>query len=146
MIDPVAVCYLPEARQRGIQPDELKKLTDYFREALVEAVADAYPVVADPGPEVLRLRVAITDVAPSDVALNLIATALVYVPVDMGSASMEAELLDSLTGARLAAVVDSRTGSQLDILGGYTRWSHAKIAFDGWAAELRAALDEVHGR
>lgn len=148
MIDPVQVYYSPAAKHRQIEPEELKKLTDYARVALVEAVKDTYPVVHAPGPGVLRLRAAITDLVPASPAVNIVATAAIMLPVDMGGAAMEAEFLDSQTNERLGAVVDRKIGSPFspgDFVGGFTTWGHAKTAFDGWANMLRESLDEVHG-
>lgn len=149
LIDPVSVFYSPGAKDRQIQPDDLKKLTDYFRGAVIEAVQAAYPVVYQPGAGVLRIRAAITDIIPANPLLNIVTTAAVFIPLDMGGAAMEAEFLDSVSNERLAAIVDRKQGSPLsplDIIGGFTKWGHAKGAFDKWAKELREALDEAHGK
>jgi hypothetical protein len=97
MIDPVVVYYNPEAENRQIEPDVLKELTDYFRTVVIEEVQDTYPVVEAPGPDVLRIRAAITDLIPANPFINIVMTAGVAVPVDMGGASMEAMFLDSTT-------------------------------------------------
>lgn len=109
----------------------------------------AYPVVYQPGVGVLRIRAAITDIIPANPLLNIVTTAAVFIPLDMGGAAMEAEFLDSVSNERLAAIVDRKQGSPLsplDIIGGFTKWGHAKGAFDKWAKELREALDEAHGK
>jgi hypothetical protein len=59
---------------------------------------------------------------------------------------METEFLDSLTNERLAAVVDRKRGSHLDVTWGYTKWGYAKTAIKTWTRELRQALDEISGR
>ncbi len=146
MIDPVMVYYHPKAKHRGIRPEELKTLTDEFRRLAIEAVKDAYPVVDGPGPDVLRVRAAITNLVPADPLLNAATTAAIGVPVDIGKAAMEAEFLDSVTGRRLAAVIDRKSGSVVRVWQGFTRWSHVRHAFKQWAKELRRALDEAHGR
>lgn len=149
LIDPVAVYYAPDAKERQIQPDDLKKLTDYFRDAVIEAVRDAYPVVTLPGPGVMRIRAAVTDLIPASPLLNVVAVAAVMIPLDMGGAAMEAEFLDSVTNERLAAIVDRKKAfplSPTDMIRGFTTWGHARSAFDAWARELREALDEAHGK
>lgn len=146
MLDPVVVYYAPDAPDRQIQPDDLKRLTDYFRTAAVEAVRDAYPVVETPGPGVLRIRAAITDVVPANPLLNVVTTAAVFIPLDMGGAAMEAEFLDSVTNERLAAIIERKTGMPLDprdMIRGFTKWGHAEAAFRAWAKELREVLDEA---
>jgi hypothetical protein len=148
-IDPVTVYYAPDTQDRRIEPAELKKLTDYAMNAAVEAVKGAYPVVQEPAPDVLRMRAAITDVVPANPLVNVATTAALFVPLDMGGAAIEVEFVDSRSGERLAALVDRRVGFPLhpgDFVHGFTKWGHAKRAFDEWAKLLRDSLDEVHGK
>ena len=141
MLDPVTIYFDAEAQDREIQPDELKKLTDGFRDAVIEELGDAYPVVGMHAPDVLRIRCAITDIVPSNAALNVATSLAAFVPVDMGSAAIEVEFLDSVTGERLAASVDQELGTPFDGVSGFTRLGHARSAFREWAKELRTALD-----
>ncbi len=146
MLEPVTLCLSQEARGRELRPEDTSRMKDYFRAKAVEAIQSGYPVVDAPGPGVLRIRAAITDLVPTNVAQNLLTTAALGLAVDMGGASMEAEFLDGTTGERLAAVIDRKTGSPLALVENFTTWDHAKAAFDEWAQELRQALDEVHPR
>ena len=141
MLDPVTIYFDPEAKDREILPDELKKLTDGFREAVIEELGDTYPVVDIPADDVLRIRCAITDIVPSNVALNFATSLVAFVPFDMGGAAIEVEFLNSVTGERLAASVDQKLGTPFDGVSGFTRLGHATGAFREWARELRVALD-----
>ena len=149
MIDPVLVYLHPEAKNRQIDPEALSELTGYFRNTVIEEVQDAYPVVDKPGPDVLRIRTAITDLIPANPLINTTMVLAVGLPVDMGGAAMEAEFLDSVTLKPLGAVVDKKMGIPLnpeDYMLGFTQWGHAKTACDSWAELLRESLDEVHDR
>ena len=148
IIDPVVVYFHPDAKNRQIEPDVLKELTDYFRTVVIEEVQDSYPVVDAPGPDVLRIRAAITDLIPANPFLNVVTTAGVGVPVDMGGASMEAMFLDSTTNELLGAVVDSKKGTPVDInmLKGFTTWGYAKGAFRDWAELLKESLEYGKGK
>ena len=53
LIDRIKVYYKEDSDYKGIDPDDLKALTDYFHQALVTAVGDAYLVVNEPGPDVM---------------------------------------------------------------------------------------------
>ena len=141
LLDPVTIYFDPDAQNREILPDELKKLTDSFREAVIEELGDDYPVVDTPAADVLRIRCAITDIIPSNAALNVATSLIAFVPVDMGGAAIEVEFLNSVTGERLAASVDQKLGTPFDGVSGFTRLGHAKGAFREWAKELRVALD-----
>jgi hypothetical protein len=59
-----------------------------------------------------------------------------------GEAGTEIELLDSLTGERLAAAMDRRQGGKGVFRG---KWEDTKEAFDFWAKRFRQRLDEVRG-
>jgi hypothetical protein len=149
MIDPVVVYLHPEAQNRQIDPEALSVLTEYFRNAVIREVQDAYLVVDKPGPDVLRIRAAITDLIPANPLINTTMVLVVGLPVDMGGASMEAEFLDAATNKPLGAVVDKKVGIPVnpeDYLVGFTKWGHAKTACDAWAELLRESLDEIHGR
>lgn len=149
MIDPVVVYLNPESRNRQIDPDVLKELTDYLRSSVMVEVQDAYPVVNNPGPDVLRIRAAITDIIPANPLINTTMVLAVGLPVDMGGAAMEAEFLDSMTNEPLGSVVDKKVGlpvDPVDYIQGFTKWGHAKMALDAWAELLREALDEAHGK
>lgn len=152
MIDPVEIWYSPDVEYKGIQPDQLKELTDYFHNALVKAVEDRYPVVNAPGEDVLRIRAAITDVIPGKPVTGTLSTlipigiaisgtkkAATGTHASVGQTAVEAELIDSLTYERLAAAVDRRAGKKGAFRG---EWDDAKDAFDLWAERLRNRLDE----
>jgi len=134
MFDRVSVWLSPEAETRDVDPAVFKKMSDYFRHALVKAVEDGYTVVDQPGPNVIRVRAAITDVEPSDP----VAKALSVDNIGTGGAEAEIELLDSMSSERLAAAVDRRQGDQpasRDV------WEDTKDAFDDWARRFRERLD-----
>lgn len=155
MFDRVMVWLSPEAQSRGIDPALLKEMTDHYQKALLDAVKDDYRVVDQPGPGVLRVRAAITDVKPSKPVANTMSTILPIgwvvsgatkvasdENVGTGEAAAEMEFLDSMSGERLAAAVDRRQGGKAAFRG---KWTDAKDAFDFWAKRFRERLDEVRG-
>ncbi len=155
MVDHVVFWLKKDADYRGIHPDEMAELSNAFHRALVEALGNAYPLVDEPGPDVFRLRIAVTDVVASKPGVDSVSTIM---PVGLaittikkgssgksagvGEASMEAEILDSLTGERLAAAIDTKAGGKLE---GMTKWGPAEGAFRFWAGRLRKWLDEQNG-
>jgi hypothetical protein len=153
MFERVTVYLSPEAQNREIDPAVMKELTDYYQNALVNAVKGGYKVVDQPGPGVLRVRVAITDLKPSKPVANTLST---IVPVGIvvsaatkvvsddnlgtGEASTEMEFLDAQSGERLAAAVDRRQGGKMVFRG---KWEDTRQAFDFWAGRFRQRLDEA---
>jgi len=155
MFERVLVQLSPEAESRTIDPEILKEMTDYFQQALINAVKDGYTQVDKPGPNTLRVRVAITDVKPSKPISNTMSS---IIPIGMvvsagtklvsddnlgtGEAAAEMDVLDAMTGERLAAAVDRRQGGKMAFRG---KWTDTKDAFDHWAERFRVRLDEMRG-
>jgi hypothetical protein len=145
MIDPVLVYYHPRIRGGRVQTEDLRDLTDYLLQATVLAFQEAYPVVRDPGPGVLRLRLALTNVRPAKPLLKVAPPAPARVPIDLRVVSIETELQDSLTGEPLGAFVERRIGRRLKWGQTYNKWNLAKESFERWARFLRERLDEELG-
>ena len=155
MFERVVVLFADNAQYREIDPTMLKELTDYYQNALFAAVKGGYEIVDQPGPGVMRVRVAITGVKPSSPVANTLST---IVPVGIvasgatkavsgdnlgtGEAATEMEMLDSQSGERLAAAVDKRQGGKMMFR---ATWTDTKDAFDYWAKRFRQRLDEVRG-
>ena len=128
MLDRIRVWYKDDADYKGIDPTELKALTDYFQNALVKALGPTYPVVTQPGPDVLRMRVAITDLIPTKPEMSVVTLVVPYATVAdvaagggtgstpyLGQTAIEAEFLDSRSNEVLAAYVDRQVGKKYNI-------------------------------
>lgn len=156
MLDEVQFYLKKSTAEQGIQASELKELSDTFHRAVFEALGNAYPLVTEPGSDVLRIRLAITDIEISNPAVSGITTVL---PIGLavsvvkkaatgsytgvGGASMEVEFLDSMSGERLAAAIDTFDGSKMS---GFSKFGATKDAFTFWAKRLRVTLDKAHGK
>lgn len=128
MRDRVLNYYHPQAGAKAIQPDELNKLAAYFHEAVVTELQGSHAVVTPPGADVLRICAAITNVVPANPSLNVVTTAVAFVPLDLGAAAIEAKFLDSVTGERLAAMAERKKGSVTNLKRGFTELGHARSA------------------
>ncbi|MCZ8122396.1 MAG: DUF3313 family protein [Magnetospirillum sp.] len=137
MVDEVT--YLPGKRSEPATETEIAGLRAHFREAAVKAFAQSYTYTETAGPDVLRVRLAITGIDKAISTLNYIATPLVG-PLSNGGASSEAEIVDSMTGARLLAF--STHTNATPFKGGlfqyYTSLGHAKSVLARHATELHA--------
>lgn len=173
MIERIRIWLKPGSEENGIDPAELKELVDYFHAAIVDAVKDSYPVVEEPGPDVLRVRIAVTDVVPNKVEASVVSLVVPYLWVSeagagaakgaagstpfVGEATIEFEALDSAGGEQVAAYIGTRIGKKYAwdegvqrtvdaYLKAYSTWAYTKESMDAWAQRLRAWLDSVHGR
>lgn len=155
MLEEVQFFIKKDAAQSGLQASDLKELSDTFHRAVFEALGTAYPLVSEPGSDVLRIRLAVTNIEPSNPAMSGITTVL---PVGLaisavkkgttgahtgvGGASMEVEFLDAMTNERLAVAIDTFNGSKMS---GFTKLGATKEAFEFWGKRLRVTLDKAHG-
>jgi hypothetical protein len=145
IIEPVVVHFAPNADGVAIDPADLKMLADYWRDEAVKALSRHYTVVTEPGPGVLRVRAAITGIK-KNVPLTSVRSVAKAPDIGLGGASMEAEALDGQTGERVAAVVDSRSGSALGMTGQQTTYDDAKEIMRLWVERFVARLDIIQGR
>ena len=65
-------------QQQGVDPTDLKALVDYFHKALVRDLKPQFRIVDEPGPGVLVLRIALTNLVPTQVGRSLVGTAVPY--------------------------------------------------------------------
>jgi hypothetical protein len=156
MLDEAQFYLKKSAADQGIQASELKELSDTFHRAIFEALGNAYPLVTEPGADVLRVRLAITDietsnpavsgattVLPVGLAVSVVKKAATGSHTGVGSASMEVELLDSMSNEQLVAAIDTFNGSKMS---GLSKLGSTKEAFEFWAKRLRVTLDKAHGK
>ena len=150
MMDEVIFFFKHDAEYNGIKPSEIQELGEQFHKTFVEVLGDR--LTAEPGPDVMRLRLAVTDLEPSNpvtgaattvvpvgLAVSLVKKGVTGSYTGIGSASMEAEFLDSATNEPIAVAIDKAPGGKLDV----GKLSPAKAAFEFWAKRLRAFMDET---
>ncbi len=141
-------------------------LQKHFQEAMTKALTEnnGYKVVEEPGPGVIRIRVAITDLVPVRPTMNTLTT---FVPqmrllsgvvgkatgsnFFVGQIGMEAEFMDAESNERLAMMVSKQAGKKYIPLTGRTartasKWGQIEQAMDYWAQKLRTRVDEIQGK
>jgi hypothetical protein len=144
MIDPVVVNFSADAKGAGLDPENLVELTRYFRTEAVKKLSKNYAIVEKAGAGVMRIRVALTSIETTTPLAN-IHPAMKLTGLGLGGASMEAEALDSVSGERLAAVVESQTGNRMSFAAGLSKFGHAKQVMDMWIDRFVARLDKARG-
>jgi hypothetical protein len=148
---------LKEGQAEGIDPSDLKALTDYFHQALVKALEPQMAVVDRPGPGVVVLRIALTDLVPTDVSRSVTGTLVPYAFVAeagsgvatgrpagstpyLGETGMEMQALDGASKAILAECRDTQIGrkyaAELDAgaVGAAQTWASGYVnSFQSWS-------------
>lgn len=118
------------------------ELAEKLRTEFTGELASASLLTNEPAHGVLRVRIHVTGIDRSRPALNLVTTALLFVPMDMGGASLAAELLDAESGRVVATLTDRSTSTPLKIKGSFSEYGHAEAAFRRWGQELRQSLTQ----
>jgi hypothetical protein len=150
MVDYVIFAFAEDSEYKGIDANEMKKLADGASQALVNAIKKEFPVVSEPGPDVIRIRTAIIDLKQSHPVLSGVTS---VVPVGMaisivkkgatdswtgsGATTAEMMVLDSMTHEVLAAGEDDATA---DFTERFTKWGSVEDAFEFWGERLTKRL------
>jgi len=153
MIDSVTFYFADDSEYKGIDPQFMKEMADKFNQALVDALKDRYPIVAEPGPDTARIRIAITgikqsrpvlsgisSIVPVGIAISIVKRGSTGSWAGSGSISMEFMALDSTTNQVIAAGEDERSAGFTER---FSKWGSAEDAFKFWAGRLRAFMDSL---
>jgi hypothetical protein len=144
---------------KGIDTAELDEVAKNADLALVSALKDKYPIVTEPGPDVVRIRFAITNLKASKPVVGVITTVTMIMPIGAaislvkkgttgswsgsGATGSEMMAIDSMTNEVIAVAKDDQSAAFFDR---YTKYGSVEDAFKFWGERLVYFLDEVHGK
>ncbi|MDI9570205.1 MAG: DUF3313 domain-containing protein [Pseudomonadota bacterium] len=153
MVDSVIFFLADNADYKGIDPQEMNELCDAFNKEIAAALKDKYPMVAEPGPGVARLSIAITNIHPSKPGVSAITS---VIPVGLGislirkgatggwsgsgQTCMEIKVQDSMTNEIIILAVDQR---KAEFEERFTKWGSARDAFKFWAGKMVEFIDNA---
>ncbi len=155
MVDSVTFFLGDESDYKGIDPQEMKELADQFNLEIVTAFKDKWPIVTEPGADVARIRIAITNIKASKPGVSAVTS---IIPIGLGvslvrkgatggwsgsgDTSIEAMTLDSMTNEVLLMAVDNRPA---EFEHRFSKWGSAQDAFKFWAERTVSLIDQAHG-
>ena len=140
-----------------IDPSDLKTLTDYFHDALVKSLKPQMQIVDKAGPGVVVMRIALTDLVPTQVQDSIAGTLIPYAFVVeassgsatgrpagstpyMGETGMEMQFRDGVSGAVLAECRDTEIGRKYaadmnnGVVGAAQTWASGYLnSFQQWS-------------
>jgi hypothetical protein len=134
----------------SLSSEDQQMLTDTLYSSLYTELSKYFRIANQGGPDTLRLRAALTQAQGAKVALRVVTTvvpqlrmagAIVGLGGDtattVGSATVEMEVLDSVSNQRLAAGVDERAGTKvLFAKRAYTTWGDVRAACEYWSKRI----------
>jgi hypothetical protein len=148
---------LKPGQEGGIDPTDLKMLTDYFYQSLVKALKPQMPVVSKPGPDVLVMRIALTNLVPTGVAESVTGTVVPYAFIAeagsgvatgrpagstpyLGETGMEMQFRDGGSGKVIAECRDTEIGRKYaaelnaGAVGAAQTWASGYVnSFQSWS-------------
>lgn len=155
MLDSVVFYFAEDSEYKGIDPVQLKELSDACNLAIVNALKDKYPLVSEPGPDVVRLKIALTGIKQSRPVLSGVSS---IVPIGLGisiikkgatgawtgsgATSAELMMIDAVSNTVIGAAQDEQTAGFTER---FTSYGSAEEAFNFWAGRIRAFMDQAHG-
>ena len=144
IVDPVEVRFHDDAKAIKEQTKgklteiEIDRLAKYTHAKITEAIQNSGKnIVYLPGTGVARIRVAITDIEKSTIAS--LSPQAKLVGIGLGGASMEAEIIDSITNQQLAVVIKKEKGSRIPFVN-LRQWDAAKQVINDWAKRFQKNL------
>ncbi|MEH6570682.1 MAG: DUF3313 domain-containing protein [Halioglobus sp.] len=120
MIDQPEIFVAKDSAYKGMKPDDARALAEALREALITNMKDKERLVEEPGPDVLYLRIAISDLhlkkkkrrlvsyTPVGIVAHTaksIVTSNLMKKIDLVGATVEMEALHSITGEHFGSLV-----------------------------------------
>jgi hypothetical protein len=132
LIERIQVFIKENSESKGIDPIDLKMMTDYFYESLVKAFEPAVPIVDKADPGVIGLRIAIVDLVPTKYGRSIVGTLTPYGFVAeaasgpasgrpagstpyLGETGIEVQFIDGGTGQVIAEFADHKFGKKYDL-------------------------------
>ena len=129
MLEHVTFFFADDSQYKGIESSELHDLAEDFDLAIVDALKRTQKgagFVTEPGPDVARIRIAITDLKQSKPVIGVASTAIMVTPVGLGinlvkkgatgswsgsgATTAEFMIFDSMTNQVIAVARDEKGG------------------------------------
>ena len=153
MVDYVVFALADDSESKVIDAEEMKKLADASTKAIIDALKDKYPIVAEPGPDVVRFRFAIVDLKQNRPGVSAVTS---VIPIGLGISLIKKGSTDSWSGAGATKsqlmVLDSSTNEVIAVAQGeyhagfterFSKWGSAEAAFKFWGERLRKFMDDL---
>ena len=157
VFSPIEIWMDPASGYKGVDPNELKLITDYFLQQLQEKIGKTLEVVEKAGPNVMNLRIAITGIQktkPKREVYDLIPVRAIWNVSSAGyrkvagkhlnayEATVEMEILDTQSGDRLVAAMDRHSVNKTTVEGEHT-WAPLQEVLDYWAKIISDRISQA---
>ncbi len=156
MLEQPEIFVAADSKYGGMKPDDMKMMADTLRAVFAEALVEEFQIAASPGPNTLVMRMAFTNVQLKKKSRGLLGYTPVGFVVSSAKKTMmndfvdniqltevvwEAEMLDSQTGERFAAII-AGLGNR-ETKKEFTSWDELMQALEVGAVRIMCRLDNA---
>jgi hypothetical protein len=155
LLDPVQV--MRPADQTGVVSEDVQKVVNNFYIQLTRELSKDYDMAKEPGPDTLRVQVALTRVDPGSGTMQVITSVVPFgigadvaqdfvtgKPSFAGDISVEARVTDARSGELLAAGVDRRIAEK-NIVAAMDTWNGVTKVTEIWSKIFAYRLCKTRG-
>jgi len=148
-LEPVQVWRGEKSDAKDLDPEDTKHVSEYLWTRVDEELRKDYTMTQEPGPDVMRVRIGVTEAGKGIPVLDNLTAAYPAAMVlskgkkyiggtesFVGKASIEVEVTDSQSGELIAEAVDRRGGGKY-AWKALSRWEDFEAASTYWAKKFR---------
>jgi hypothetical protein len=153
MLDSVLFAIAEDSENKAIDPEVMKDLQEKCNLALVNAIEVKYPIVSEPGPDVVRIRIAVTGIKPSSPGLSVVTSVVpVGIAINLvkkgssgsytGSGATNAEMmaLDSVSNEVIIVAQDEAAAGFTER---FSKYGSVEESFKYWGEKIVKFLDDA---
>jgi hypothetical protein len=157
-LDPVTLWMSQKDSQlKDVSVEDRQRLSALLWKELDEQLRKDYEITSQPGPDVMRIQVAITEAGDSNATMDTVSSIVPQLKLltgakgmatgvsgFTGSASAEVKVTDAASNTILVMAVDRRGGTK-SLRGVTNEWHDVEEAYRFWAEKMRYRLCQWRG-
>lgn len=131
-VPPVIVELRDSGRALPVNNTEIDDLGESLRTKIIRGLGSEHTIFTQPVKGFAVVKVKLLNVWSERALLNVVPGARSVNPLS-GGATMQADIVDAVSGEVVAKIWDSRAVSPKTYLAGFDKWSGTEATFDDWA-------------
>ncbi len=146
MIDDIVTKFGEKAKGNKVDQEKLNELTGFFKAEIIKKLSANYTIVDQPGDDVARIQIAITEIIPGKLFSNIFPISVAVNTATgrgKGGASLEMKVVDSQTSEVLGQAIDNRKNRSY--IKTFSKYGNARGVMTYWAGLLKGRIDAFKG-
>lgn len=147
MIDDIITLFGDKAKGNQVDHEKLNELTAFFKTEIINNFEPDYKIVNQPGKNVARLQIAITEIIPGKVTANIFPMSVALNTAtgrNKGGLSIEMRIIDSQTKELLGQAMDNRKSRKY--IESFSKFGNVRGVMKYWAKLMKERIDYFGGK